>query len=187
VPARHRSLRAAFDYSWQLLAQDVREIFAQLAAFHGGFTLAAARSFAITEGRHMTLMCEKSLLCREGERYPLHPMLTRFAAEKLAADPARNGAPHERHATFYLGFLTGQGRKISPACGHPRRTLEYPRSVGLGRGAVELSSAAEISFYLTQLLQRIELASRRDRRFPIHPGSASPRRGSQPNADPHSL
>ncbi len=37
LPQRHRSLRAVFDYSWQLLTQSEQQTLAQLAIFQGGF------------------------------------------------------------------------------------------------------------------------------------------------------
>ena len=43
VPARHRSMRAAFDHSWALLADDERGVLRRLSVFRGGFTLEAAR------------------------------------------------------------------------------------------------------------------------------------------------
>jgi predicted ATPase len=44
VPARHRSLRAALDGSYQLLAPDLQRFFAHLSVFRGGWTLEAAET-----------------------------------------------------------------------------------------------------------------------------------------------
>ncbi|MCB0075408.1 MAG: hypothetical protein KDE20_28325, partial [Caldilineaceae bacterium] len=46
VPARHRSLRATFAYSWQRLAAEERTVFARLAVFRGGFDYTAAKNVA---------------------------------------------------------------------------------------------------------------------------------------------
>ncbi|NIN64081.1 MAG: SARP family transcriptional regulator, partial [Anaerolineae bacterium] len=46
VPKRHRSLRAAFDHSWNLLSEQEREVFRQLSVFRGGFQAAAAEKVA---------------------------------------------------------------------------------------------------------------------------------------------
>ena len=46
VPARHRSMRAAFDHSWRLLSAHERSILRQLAVFRGGCTAEAAEAVA---------------------------------------------------------------------------------------------------------------------------------------------
>ncbi len=42
LPARHRSLRAVFDHTWDTLTDEERLVFAQLSVFRGGFTREAA-------------------------------------------------------------------------------------------------------------------------------------------------
>ena len=43
VPERQRSMRAVFDYSWNLLTERERDVFQALSVFRGGFTREAAR------------------------------------------------------------------------------------------------------------------------------------------------
>ena len=115
APERQRSLRAAFDYSWRLLTPDVQAVFARLATFHGSFDLAAATTIAGAVLDQLALLTEKSLLQQDNDRYEMHPLLSRFAAEKLDADPAARQAAHGRHAAFYLAFITGQAPGEEPA------------------------------------------------------------------------
>ena len=42
--SRHRTLRAAIDWSYQLLARPLQRLFTRLAIFHGGWTLEAAEA-----------------------------------------------------------------------------------------------------------------------------------------------
>src|SRR5213078_1445574 len=42
VDPRHRSMRAALDWSYQLLLPDLQRFFARLSVFRGGWTLEAA-------------------------------------------------------------------------------------------------------------------------------------------------
>jgi len=44
APARHQTLRAALDWSYQLLAPDEQRTFRALAVFVGGFTLEAVEA-----------------------------------------------------------------------------------------------------------------------------------------------
>jgi predicted ATPase len=44
VPARHRSMRAVFEHSWNLLGEPERALFSYLAVFRGGFTHEAAQA-----------------------------------------------------------------------------------------------------------------------------------------------
>src|SRR5690606_6400978 len=44
VPARQRSMRAIFDYTWALLTPEEARVMAGLSVFRGGFTLEAARA-----------------------------------------------------------------------------------------------------------------------------------------------
>ena len=112
LPERHRSLRAAFDYAWRRLKPEERAVCARLSLFHGGFTLAAATAVAGATAQHLAALVEKSLLQREGDRYDMHPMLARFAAEQLAstdvADAANEAGPNARHAAFYIALLADQ-------------------------------------------------------------------------------
>jgi len=109
APERHRSLRAAFTYAWQLLPPEVQPIFARLAVFHRGFSPQAAQSVAAAQPQHLALLVEKSLLRLEAGRYELHPMLTHFAGEQLALDEETRRIAAQTHAAFYFDFLADQG------------------------------------------------------------------------------
>jgi predicted ATPase/class 3 adenylate cyclase/tetratricopeptide (TPR) repeat protein len=106
VPERHRSLRAAFDQSWRLLAEDARHIFAQLSVFRGGFTREAAAAVAEANIGQLHDLVAKSLVRRtEMGRFELHELLRQYAAERLAETPDEMAATSERHARHYLGRL----------------------------------------------------------------------------------
>lgn len=104
VPARHRSLRAVFDYSWGLLAQEERAILAQLAVLRGGFDSAAARAVAHADRRQLATLIDTSLLQRDaGGRCILHEAVRQFAAERLATEwPDRAEATQGRQSAYYL-------------------------------------------------------------------------------------
>lgn len=86
VDPRHRSIRAAFEASWQLLTAQEQAALAALSLFPAGFAAQAAQAVADASLFLLDALCEKSLLQQqpEAERYSLHPLLRQFGAEKLA-------------------------------------------------------------------------------------------------------
>lgn len=106
MPERHRSIRAVFDYSWQLLSADERQIFASFAVFHGGFTRDAAQSVVDANLRTLNAFTNKSLITRElSGRYMIHELLRQYAAEKLAEQPALKDDLRAHHADYYTRYL----------------------------------------------------------------------------------
>jgi DNA-binding CsgD family transcriptional regulator/tetratricopeptide (TPR) repeat protein len=123
-PARHRTLRHALAWSYDLLAGDERTLLRQLAVFSDGFTLAAAaavsaadrpdarpdeRCASDTLGRIITLV-DANLVQRvpavsDGaeSRYRLLETVRAFALAELTARGEADGA-HRRQARYYLAF-----------------------------------------------------------------------------------
>lgn len=109
VPARQRSIRAVFNYSWQLLTPDEQTVFPQLAIFHGGLTRQAATAVAGATPAILMALVNKSLIRREENgRFAIHELLRQYAAEKIQADPEAWLAARQRHADHYLGWLADQ-------------------------------------------------------------------------------
>jgi predicted ATPase/DNA-binding SARP family transcriptional activator/Tfp pilus assembly protein PilF len=87
VPARHRSLRAAFEHSWALLTPGEQGYFMALAVFSGGFDAEAARAVAGATQRDLATLTAKSLLTFDGARYLWHEATHQYAVERLEANP----------------------------------------------------------------------------------------------------
>ncbi len=114
VPERHRSLQAVFDHSWRLLNEQAQTVCSCLSVFHGDFDLAAAKAVAGASPELLTALVHKSLLQADAaDRYELHPLLQHYAAEKLAAAPARQAETLERHGQYYLQRLGRQRAALS--------------------------------------------------------------------------
>jgi predicted ATPase/DNA-binding SARP family transcriptional activator len=121
VPPRHRSMRAVFEYSWQLLSSDEGQVLRQLSVFRGGFRREAAE--VVANGSLMTLatLVEKSLLqVTTNGRYQIHELLRQYVGEKLVAEPQQEVATRNRHSAYYLNFLqarqqalTGQSQQLA--------------------------------------------------------------------------
>jgi predicted ATPase len=97
--ARQRSLAATVEWSYQLLSEDERRVFRQLAVFPGPFTLAAAEMIAgAAAGPAVLHLVDCSLLAppRPGPdgraRYAMLETLRAYGLERLAGAGAQTGA-----------------------------------------------------------------------------------------------
>ncbi|MBN1428047.1 MAG: tetratricopeptide repeat protein [Anaerolineae bacterium] len=119
VPERHRSLRAVFDHSWQLLAVDEQRIFSCLSIFRGGFTLEAATEVAGADMHMLNRLVSQSLLYilvdEDGatSRYEIHETLRQYAEEMLRAclAPETQRQIEEAHIAYYVDFLVWQWKR----------------------------------------------------------------------------
>ena len=110
IPPRHRSLRAVFDSSWQLLSDAEQFELQKLSIFRGGFRREAAEAITGASIWSLSSLADKSLLTRRGERYEIHGQLRQFAAEKL--DKTEEEKLRERHGRFYIKLLAQQESRL---------------------------------------------------------------------------
>lgn len=103
VPERHRSVRAAVGYSWELLDGAERRALARLSVCRGGLTAEAAHTVAGAGEAALDTLADKSMLRRAGGRVELHELVRRFAAEQLAA-AGEVRAAREAHLAWCLAF-----------------------------------------------------------------------------------
>jgi len=118
VPARQRSMRAVFDWSWALLTDAERQVLRQLSVFRGGFTREAAATIVGATLRVLTSLVHKSLvrLTAAGGtsvgRYEIHELLRQFAAEQLDTAPAERATVAAQHGAYYLAFVAARARRL---------------------------------------------------------------------------
>ena len=106
VSQRHRSLRAVFEYSWNLLAETEREAFAKLTIFRGGFTRQAAAKVAETSLFHLTTLVDKSLLRKNTpDRYDMLEVLKQYGEEKFLESPQVKSLVESQHSVFFSSYL----------------------------------------------------------------------------------
>ena len=119
--ARQATLRAAIDWSWDLLAPWEQAALAQCSVFEGGFTMPAAEA-VLDLGRWpeappvmdaVQALVDKSLLRSwvgsepgrydiEEPHFGMYVSIHEYARERLSA-PAR-AAAHRRHGRYFAGF-----------------------------------------------------------------------------------
>lgn len=113
APDRHRSMRAVFDRSWELLADDERDAFMRLSAFRGGFRRPAAERVAGASLSVLLALSSKSLVRRLGEdRYELHELLRQYGEAKLRGSPSVYHATCARHCAYYTDLLAERERAL---------------------------------------------------------------------------
>jgi predicted ATPase/class 3 adenylate cyclase len=105
LPERQRTLRAAIEWSHDLLTPDEQAAFRRLSVFRGSFTLEAAAAIAGAELDQVATLVEQSLVKPLGdERFFLLETLREYARERLDGAGERDEYAI-RHARWYLERL----------------------------------------------------------------------------------
>jgi predicted ATPase/DNA-binding winged helix-turn-helix (wHTH) protein len=108
---RHQTLRAALDWSYDLLTEEERELLCHLAVFPAGFTLDGAAAVSgrgepgrATVANGLASLTQKSLVVVEapevGSRWRLLETIRSYALDKLDEGGERERLAH-RHAEYY--------------------------------------------------------------------------------------
>ncbi|MGH3103368.1 MAG: ATP-binding protein, partial [Gaiellaceae bacterium] len=124
VHARQRTLRDTIGWSYGLLPPIEKALFARLAVFAGGCSVAAAeqvacQDLAIRAGAGLASLAEKNILRPEdtpdGEpRFGMLETIREFALEQLAAS-GQDEASRQRHARFFLEVAEDGGPNLRGA------------------------------------------------------------------------
>jgi hypothetical protein len=127
---RHQTLRAAIDWSYELLTREEQDLFNQLTTFVGGFDLVAAEGVCAPADEARTVadllanLVDKSMVQvvdRDATRYRILETLREFGSEKLdslgLADAvrARHTEWYVSHAEEWAAGLAGPGEAASAA------------------------------------------------------------------------
>lgn len=114
MPARHRSVRATFEYSWSRLTPALQAAYRRLSVFRGGFTQHAAESVAGVSQNALAALVDRSFLHEDGQgRYSQHPLLQQFAAEYLAQYADEKYETSRAHCKFYINFAATHAEDLN--------------------------------------------------------------------------
>ncbi len=106
VPIRHRSLRAVFDYSWNLLSENERNIFKKMSVFKGSFSRDAATRVINASISVISSLVDKSLLKRNPDGlYEILEILHKYVREKLREDKQENLIIEDHYCKYFSDFL----------------------------------------------------------------------------------
>lgn len=120
-PARHQTLRAALDWSHELLSGPARELLARLSVFRGGFDFQAVEAIAAIEPRldpidELGVLVEHSLVRSEdvgGElRFTMLEAIREYADERLS-ETGRLDAVAAAHARTFQELASALGPAVT--------------------------------------------------------------------------
>lgn len=113
---RHRSMRAVFEHSWNLLSDAEQETLANLAVFRGGFSKDAAEAVTGSKLRTLLSLVNKSLLQRTQKgRFERHVVVQQFSYEKLGQNPEQLTQHKKQHATYFSQLAEEMAQHLSGA------------------------------------------------------------------------
>jgi len=131
LPARHQTLRGTIAWSYDLLDEDEKILFARLSVFVSGCTLEAAEAIGVDENGADVLdgvasLAGKSLLRQEESadfesRFFMLETIREYAAETLAA-AGRDDEMRRRHAEYYMALAQASKRTFD-ACANAQKPL----------------------------------------------------------------
>jgi len=99
---RQQTLRATIEWSYELLEPAEQQLFARLAVFAGGCTLAAAEEICSAELDTLQSLVEKSLVrVRDGGRFWMLETIREYALERLE-ESGEAETVRRRHGGFFL-------------------------------------------------------------------------------------
>jgi predicted ATPase/class 3 adenylate cyclase len=179
APERQRTLRATIEWSYALLDDDAKRLFARLAVFAGGFSIEAAEKVCDADLDTLTSLVDLSLLKSTGDsRFLMLETIREYAAERLD-DAAEAHVVRERHATHFRdvaeaaeGELEGPDQatcleRLEEDRNNFRAALDWSAAVGAAETELRLATALRDVWStrgpLAEGLQRLEGAIDRAR------------------------
>ncbi|HLK57136.1 MAG TPA: tetratricopeptide repeat protein [Chthonomonadaceae bacterium] len=115
LPPRQRALNGAIEWSHNLLTDEDKELFAELAVFSNGFTLEAAEAICdvldvfegVQELRKHSFLRTQTHTTTQQMRFLMLELVREYAEQKLSHDEVRR-----RHAEFFLTFAEQRAVKL---------------------------------------------------------------------------
>ncbi|MBI5157694.1 MAG: adenylate/guanylate cyclase domain-containing protein [Acidimicrobiia bacterium] len=148
---RQHTLRATIEWSYELLSDEEKRLFARLAVFRGGSTLEAAEQVTQADLDVLQSLVDKSLVRRTGARLWMLETIRDYAVERLEASGEAPGT-RRCHAEYFASLaeeayphLTGNPRqwidRLETEHDNFRAALDFLLTVGATQRALQLAGA----------------------------------------------
>ncbi len=155
TPKRHRSLRAVFDHTWDILSVKEKSVFKRLSIFQNGFGREAAEKIAGASLVDLTTLADKSLIRRnQSGRYEILRTIKQFAAEKLEAASTEKKETQVQFCQFYARMLdtpAGPQDQDMTAALHEKIAEEMENVRAAWQWSVENAMFEEVDKMLTKI------------------------------------
>jgi predicted ATPase/DNA-binding SARP family transcriptional activator len=112
-PRRHRAIETTIAWSHDLLTDEERRLFARLAIFEGGWTIAAAEAVCDATLGQLRALVDHSLVRRSGDRMTMLDTIRDYAAARLDESGERPEMLR-RHALWFLAEARRQCETADP-------------------------------------------------------------------------
>ncbi len=105
IPTRQRSIRAIFEYSWQELTEEEKNIYMKMSVFQGGCSLEALEHVSGATAPILQKLINKALISRNRDgNYSLHELLRQYANEYLEQSDLATSV-RTKHMNYYAKEL----------------------------------------------------------------------------------
>ncbi len=148
LPTRHRSLRAVFESTWQLLSDVERTVLERLSIFRGTFTRDAASVVADASLPMLISLNDKSLVTRLNDtQYTLVEYIRNYVAEFRNKNDTFDAQIHDAHLNYYSRWLSGHTERLigkDPHISMRAITAQQENIIGAWYWAVQRGDAEAI-------------------------------------------
>jgi predicted ATPase len=156
LPPRQRALNGAIEWSHNLLTEDDKQLFAELAVFASGFTLEAAEAICdvidvfegVQELRRHSFLRTQTHATTQQMRFMMLELVREYAEQKLYGDQVRRS-----HAEFFLTFAEQQAAKL-----RTREEAQALDAIGAERDNLQSALRWAVRTKQHQLCARLALA-----------------------------
>jgi predicted ATPase/DNA-binding SARP family transcriptional activator len=161
APARQRTLRAALDWSFELLDAEERRLFARVAVFSGGCILEAAEAVCDARVDVLSSLVDESLVRREEThdaepRFRMLETIREYALERLE-DSGETERLGRRHADYYRALVEAAAEETRMGAGAAGVYARLESDLDNLRGALAWADAAGASELALEIAGALKL------------------------------